>query len=228
MTPVCRFCGLTSTIGRRTVCYTCFDLKPLCRCGCGAKVFSVRERGYIGKSLSKFLSGHNGVFQAETWQQPEVRHRRLLGLRRSRQPNSLYWVGWKKTRKSRAKAKAEMTRRSWLDPKIREARLSNAKLSPNSTEQKMIEILNALGLRYEFQGTVQGLTYVPDFVLERYKLVIEVDGYHHTLPTGRKRDRIKNRAYKRAGYAVLHFPHWDLFRNQDSVEMTILSSRRLA
>ncbi len=47
--------------------------------------------------------------------------------------------------------------------------------------------------------------YVTDFAHHESRLVIEVDGYHHTTPEGQARDAARTKWLKEIGYRVIRF-----------------------
>ena len=111
------------------------------------------------------------------------------------------------------------TKLSWKDPKIRAARLAGlartlpatavklAKIRskhPNKPEARMMEILSKLDLPFEFQKPMYG--FLPDFVLENERLVIECNSrYWHAPIKVRLRDRRKKYRLENAGYKVVAF-----------------------
>jgi very-short-patch-repair endonuclease len=92
---------------------------------------------------------------------------------------------------------------------------------PNKLEKRMMSLLNELDLRYRFQDSICG--YFPDFVLQKYPVIVEVDGeYWHKVVSGQERDRMKARAWRKEGYSVLHFWEKNVLRNSEKVKSAIL------
>ena len=48
--------------------------------------------------------------------------------------------------------------------------------------------------------------YVADFAHHRCRLIIEIDGYYHTLPETIERDAVRTASLTAAGYRVVRFP----------------------
>ncbi len=48
--------------------------------------------------------------------------------------------------------------------------------------------------------------YVADFAHHRSRLIIEVDGYYHSLPETIERDAVRTASLTAAGYRVVRFP----------------------
>ena len=48
--------------------------------------------------------------------------------------------------------------------------------------------------------------YVADFAHHRSRLIVEVDGYYHTLPETFERDAVRTASLTAAGYLVVRFP----------------------
>ena len=48
--------------------------------------------------------------------------------------------------------------------------------------------------------------YVADFAHHRCRLIVEVDGYYHTLPETIERDTVRTASLNEAGYSLVRFP----------------------
>lgn len=87
----------------------------------------------------------------------------------------------------------------------------------------MKKILKALGIKYVHCFPVWGIIkhgYQADFYVEKYKLIIEVDGkYWHKYPHGLPVDKIRNAELKKKKYKVIRF--WENEFNLRSVRKQI-------
>lgn len=75
----------------------------------------------------------------------------------------------------------------------------------------------------EKRGLVPGRRYVVDIVIERVRLVLEIDGWewHGRHKSGFKRDREKDRALLLAGYRVVRFYASEIMKDPDTVLATL-------
>lgn len=62
-------------------------------------------------------------------------------------------------------------------------------------------------LNFEQNKTLNG--YIPDFIIEKYKIVIEIDGSIHLREDIKKKDLIKDRTYIKLGYEVIRIVAYD-------------------
>jgi very-short-patch-repair endonuclease len=65
--------------------------------------------------------------------------------------------------------------------------------------------------------------YVVDFAHFGSRLVIEIDGYHHTLPDRQARDAERDAWFRAEGFRVLRFPESDVKSNLTSVVEQIVA-----
>lgn len=63
---------------------------------------------------------------------------------------------------------------------------------------------------YTFNRQRPVLFYIADFMCKRLRLVIEVDGSIHDLLEQRKRDYLRDKALRAAGFSVLRFKNWEV------------------
>jgi very-short-patch-repair endonuclease len=68
--------------------------------------------------------------------------------------------------------------------------------------------------------------YVADFLIHLGKLVIEVDGYYHTLPAGRLRDAERDTWLNREGFRVVRFTESEVRRDTETVARRVLELAR--
>lgn len=89
--------------------------------------------------------------------------------------------------------------------KLRSARLRQSPPTTATTiELKMREVLDSLGLNYEYQYVIGN--WIVDFALIDIKLVIECDGdYWHSLPKAIRRDGLKFRYLRENGWKYIRF-----------------------
>lgn len=77
--------------------------------------------------------------------------------------------------------------------------------SPSKPERATIEILDELGIKYEFQHPFG--KYVFDFAILDLKIDLEIDGeYHHSLPHNAARDRRRDWWARENGWKVVRIP----------------------
>lgn len=74
---------------------------------------------------------------------------------------------------------------------------------------------------YTFNRQRPVLNYIADFMCKELKLVIEVDGYSHTLDEIIEKDRIKQADLEKMGFIVLHFRDNDVLKNIEHVKRVI-------
>jgi very-short-patch-repair endonuclease len=85
---------------------------------------------------------------------------------------------------------------------------------PPKTEEKVMGFLKELGLEYIFQHPVD--SYVADFFIPEFNLIIEADGdYWHNLPATKENDRLKDMAYKEHRYILLRLTENNIYNNKD-------------
>jgi very-short-patch-repair endonuclease len=91
--------------------------------------------------------------------------------------------------------------------------------SMTAGEAMLWKALRALKLNVRRQAPIG--PYVADFIAHSVKLVIEIDGYHHSLPERQDADRQRDAWLKRQGYRVLRLSdrdiHGDLARVIDRI-----------
>jgi|SRR5579859_208251 len=151
------------------------------------------------------------------WQDPEYSSK--MG-----HMTSLALKGRPKNKISVRKQRASLRRRWRIDKKFRTRMLGIIgrcqRQRPNRPEKLMMYMLDSLQLKYIFQSPLFG--FVPDFILESRKIVIEVDGlYWHSLPRARVRDKRKDLIFHRAGYTVLRFTDEEIMHHIDDVRCTL-------
>ena len=64
---------------------------------------------------------------------------------------------------------------------------------------------------YQFLPQQVVIGYVGDFVCEALKLVVEIDGKVHDRKDVKRRDALRTRRLKKAGYTVVRFRNSDVF-----------------
>ena len=74
---------------------------------------------------------------------------------------------------------------------------------------------------YTFNRQRPVLNYIADFMCKKLKLVIEVDGYSHTLDEVIKKDERKQHDLEQAGFIVLRFTDEDVLKRIENVKQTI-------
>jgi len=92
---------------------------------------------------------------------------------------------------------------------------------PSSLEVTIADLLTTLGIPFEHNKPVG--SFLCDFVLEQYRLVIECDGvYWHNRPFQIVQDRRKNNYLIKCGYSVLRLPEDDIRHNLAACRTRIL------
>jgi very-short-patch-repair endonuclease len=76
---------------------------------------------------------------------------------------------------------------------------------------------------YSFRRQRPILNYIADFACLEVKLVIEVDGYTHSLDEIINKDRIKEIDLKKAGFYVIRFSDNEVLKEMSNVIMRIES-----
>ena len=65
------------------------------------------------------------------------------------------------------------------------------------------------------------LNYIADFMCKELKLIIEVDGYSHTLDEVIEKDVIKQRDLEKAGFVVIRFTDEEVLKRIEDVKRAI-------
>ncbi len=76
---------------------------------------------------------------------------------------------------------------------------------------------------YSFRRQRPILSFIADFACLELQLVIEVDGYTHSLDETIFKDAIKQEALEKAGYCVMRFSDKDVLQDMGNVIMRIES-----
>jgi len=74
---------------------------------------------------------------------------------------------------------------------------------------------------YTFRRQRPIMNYIVDFACLELKLIIEVDGYTHSLEETIKKDAIKQKALEDAGYRVIRFSDNEVLKDMRNVISTI-------
>lgn len=74
---------------------------------------------------------------------------------------------------------------------------------------------------YSFKRQRPVLNYIADFMCQKIKLIIEVDGSSHNGEEAMKRDRQRQRRLEEIGFMVIRFTNEDVLTNMDSVRRQI-------
>ncbi|MEW5962362.1 MAG: endonuclease domain-containing protein [Pseudomonadota bacterium] len=72
------------------------------------------------------------------------------------------------------------------------------------------------------QAPVEG--FIVDFACLAQRLLVEIDGYHHSLPRERKRDAERDAHLVWKGFKVLRFANSDVRDDLDGVVLMILAA----
>ncbi|MDB5439322.1 MAG: hypothetical protein JWM33_1749, partial [Caulobacteraceae bacterium] len=82
-------------------------------------------------------------------------------------------------------------------------RARRMRTEPTVAERMLWKELRSLDLHIRRQVPIG--RYIADFAHHESKLLIEVDGYHHSTPEGREKDAIRTAWLSGEGYRVLSF-----------------------
>jgi very-short-patch-repair endonuclease len=82
-----------------------------------------------------------------------------------------------------------------------------------------LKALNARGFHFRKQAPLDG--YIPDFAEFGHRLIIEVDGSQHGLPSGESLDAKRDAHFRASGFRILRFWNRDINTNMDGVMLTI-------
>ena len=101
------------------------------------------------------------------------------------------------------------------------SRARKLRRSFTEAERKLCAILrhNQLGVRFRRQVPV-GL-YVVDFLSNKVKLIIEVDGSQHLQDKNQRDDRVREDYLKQQGYKVMRFNNIEVPQDSNLVLQTI-------
>jgi very-short-patch-repair endonuclease len=92
-------------------------------------------------------------------------------------------------------------------------------------EIKIKTLLESLQLGHQFRNHIVNINhkYIADFYLEKYNLIIEVDGnYWHHYPVGTDKDKIRTAEMIDAGYNILRFWESDINNDIEKIKEVIL------
>lgn len=74
---------------------------------------------------------------------------------------------------------------------------------------------------YTFKRQRPVLNYITDFMCQKIKLIIEVDGSSHDSEEAMTRDRKRQRRHEEIGFKLIRFTNEDVLTNMDSVKTEI-------
>jgi len=74
---------------------------------------------------------------------------------------------------------------------------------------------------YSFRRQRPILNYIVDFVCDKLKLIIEVDGNSHIMGNNAERDRIRQTDLENAGYVVLRFSNMSVLQDMQGVRAAL-------
>ena len=74
---------------------------------------------------------------------------------------------------------------------------------------------------YTFNRQRPILKYIADFICKKLNLVIEVDGYSHSLEETQNKDRIKQNDLEKAGFTVIRFTDNEVLKGIENVRKAI-------
>tara|TARA_R110002126_G_scaffold120282_3_gene261471 strand:- start:1009 stop:1410 length:402 start_codon:yes stop_codon:yes gene_type:complete len=74
---------------------------------------------------------------------------------------------------------------------------------------------------YSFKRQRPVLNYIADFMCQKLKLIIEVDGSSHNSEEALRRDKERQRRLEEIGFTLIRFTNEDVLTNMDSVRAQI-------
>lgn len=75
---------------------------------------------------------------------------------------------------------------------------------------------------YSFNRQRPVLNYIADFMCKKLKLIIEVDGYSHTLDEVIIKDKIRQQKLEQAGFTVIRFTNNEVLHHVENVKRAIV------
>lgn len=226
----CRICSkpFTANSNNASTCVSCLDAKPLCACGCGEKVSSLRE--VWGREPNKFVAGHGSRLMLESTKKKisaivTSLSRNIKVRKRLSKQAFVRWSSQDYVQKqliarntpAYKKIQGERFQRIWASLSKRElkARLDwleemrrRCRRTPNAPEKALDKILQKT-FPGQFHLNVKGKVVIdgkiPDFVGVNKKKLIEMFGtfWHGEQVTGRtkkKEEAHKISRFKKFGY----------------------------
>lgn len=85
-------------------------------------------------------------------------------------------------------------------------------------------VLKAKQTGYTFNRQRPVLNYIADFMCKPLKLIIEVDGYSHSLEETIEKDKIKQTELEKAGFKVIRFRDEEVLKEIKNVKRVILQT----
>jgi very-short-patch-repair endonuclease len=85
-----------------------------------------------------------------------------------------------------------------------------------------LKVLNGEGFHFRKQAPLDG--YILDFAEFSQRLIVEVDGSQHGMPSGEGRDAVRDAHFQQAGFRILRFWNRDINTSMDGVMTTILEA----
>jgi very-short-patch-repair endonuclease len=116
----------------------------------------------------------------------------------------------------------------WGDP-IAKERARQLRTNSTNAERKLWRFLRTLkphGFHFRRQVPIDHL--IVDFACYSARVVIEVDGGQHNMPTGQHLDAARDRFLRENDFRVLRFCNNDVLRNTDGVAHEIYIALGLA
>jgi very-short-patch-repair endonuclease len=87
------------------------------------------------------------------------------------------------------------------------------------SELRLISILRLHGIKVWSNKLLHG--FYPDIWIIGTKLLIEIDGKIHKLPSVHERDKERSKILRRYGYRVLRFTNWQVEHRSDRIVLKI-------
>ncbi|MET3926586.1 DUF559 domain-containing protein [Devosia sp. 2618] len=104
-------------------------------------------------------------------------------------------------------------------------RAQRLRKNPTPAEVRFWRLIEPLRLGgYHFRKQVPLGPYVADFACHRVKLVIEIDGDTHFTETALAKDREREAALAKHGFAVLRFTNDEIMSNGEGVYAVLTSA----
>lgn len=106
---------------------------------------------------------------------------------------------------------------SSFDAAEKEIYAAKLRANPTKSEALMCDLLDKLGIEYEFQPVICG--YIPDFLFPAKRKILELDGKVHR--SRKLYDQRRDATLRRNGYKVLRVPSSLIFTDVDKLTARI-------
>jgi very-short-patch-repair endonuclease len=163
------------------------DTFPFCACGCGGRVGHPLRRWIRGHSSRKYCACGCGGIAPPHHQFIQNHHKT------KERPLCACGCGERVSGPSRRYLKGHSTRHR-----------NNGTFGPTLHEQMVQIALQKRGRAFLFNIPIEG-QYRPDFRFPEARLILEIDGDSHRIPTWQRHEEERERLLNSLGYCILHW-----------------------